>query len=59
MQRDLLLIGEMVEAAGQIQQLVAGVTLDELGILHPTATQQLPPLAAELRNVLATLKEDA
>ncbi|MBA2309242.1 MAG: DUF86 domain-containing protein [Pseudonocardiales bacterium] len=30
MQRDLLLVGEMVEAAEQIQQLVDGVTLDEL-----------------------------
>ncbi|MGI8797951.1 MAG: HepT-like ribonuclease domain-containing protein [Pseudonocardia sp.] len=30
MQRDLLLVGEIVEAAEQIQQLVDGVTSDEL-----------------------------
>ncbi len=30
MQRDLLLVGEMVDAAEQIQQLVLGVTVDEL-----------------------------
>ncbi len=32
MQRDLLLVGEMVEAAEQIQQLVGSVTLDELSV---------------------------
>lgn len=32
MQRDLLLLGEMVEVAEQIQALVAGVTVEELGV---------------------------
>jgi len=30
MRRDLLLLGEMIDAADRIQELVAGVTVDEL-----------------------------
>jgi len=30
MQRDLLLLGEMIDAAEQIQRLAAGITVDEL-----------------------------
>lgn len=115
MQRDLLLLGEMIEAAERASQLASHVTLEELQadrlrtesllwnftvlgeaaaqlsdavkqrfpqipwqqparlrnrivhgywsidveILHTTASDQLPPFASDLRNVLSTLTAEA
>jgi uncharacterized protein with HEPN domain len=115
MQRDLLLLGEMIEAAERAIQLTDGVTVNELQadrlrkesllwnftvpgeaaaqvtesvrdrfseipwqqpsrlrnrivhgywsidmeILHTTASEQLPPFAADLRRVLDALTADA
>ncbi len=114
MQRDVLLVAEMIDAATQAQSLVAGVALEELTddrqrrdallwnftvlgeaasrvshevkdrfhdvpweqpvrlrnrighgywsidleILHTTATEQLPPFAEQLREVLGVLESE-
>jgi hypothetical protein len=71
MQRDVLLLTEMIDAAEQAQQLATGVRASELEayrrrrdallwnftvlVLHTTATDQLPAFTADLRRVLTAL----
>jgi uncharacterized protein with HEPN domain len=71
MQRDILLLTEMIDAAEQAHQLTAGITIGQLEtdrqrywsidleILHTTAAEQLPAFAADLRHVLGNITESA
>lgn len=72
MQRDLLLIAEMIDAATQAQALVgdipaAAVAADrqrrdgsiDVEVLHTTATEQLPAFTDQLRRVLDALESNS
>lgn len=63
MQRDILLLTEMIDAAEQAQQLTTGITVGywsiDLDVLHTTATEQLPAFTANLRTVLGSVTDNA
>ena len=59
MQRDILLLTEMIDAAEQAQQIVHGYWSIDLEVLHTTATTQLPAFANDLRKVLNTVGQGA
>ena len=61
MRRDLLLVGEMIEASSQAVSLVAQTDLEaliDLEILHNTATELLPGFVQQLQNVVDVLEAE-